>query len=131
MHALLADAILITHALFIIFVIVGFILILWGGIGGWSWIRNFLFRLMHLLAIGIVAVQAWCEKVCPLTLWENRFREAAGGNSYTATFMQHWLHKLIFYDFPPWVFTVVYTVFGAFVLATWILWPPKKFPSKN
>lgn len=126
MYALLADLILIAHALFIVFVVVGFGLILWGGIRGWPWTRNYLFRLIHLLAIGIVVMQAWCEKVCPLTLWENSFREAAGGNSYAATFMQHWLHKLIFYDFPPWVFTVAYTLFGICVLATWILWPPKK-----
>jgi hypothetical protein len=122
----LADAILITHALFITFVIVGFVLILWGGIRRWAWIRNYPFRLSHLTAIGIVVLQAWCEKVCPLTLWENRLREAAGGSSYAAAFMQYWLHQLIFYDFSPWVFTVVYTLFGGCVLATWIWWPPDK-----
>lgn len=126
MHTLLADTILITHALFIVFVVVGFVLILWGGIRRWTWTRNYLFRLLHLLAIGIVVLQVWCEKVCPLTLWENRLRETAGGNSYAATFMQYWLHQLIFYDFPPWVFTVVYTLFGGCVLVTWIWWPPNK-----
>ena len=44
----------------------------------WSWVRNFWFRAIHLLLIGIVVVESLCSINCPLTDWENRLREASG-----------------------------------------------------
>lgn len=61
--------------------------------------------------------------VCPLTEWESRSREAAGGNAYPGSFIQHWLDEILFYDFDPWVFTVAYTAFGILVAAAWLLVP--------
>jgi polyferredoxin len=121
-----ADAILIVHALFIVFVVFGFVLIVVGIVRRWSWVEMFWLRFIHLLAIGIVAATAWCGRVCPLTTWESRLREAAGGTAYPGTFIQYWLQRLIYHDCAPWIFTTVYTVFGALVLLSWILKPPKR-----
>jgi hypothetical protein len=63
--------------------------------------------------------------VCPLTEWESRSREAAGATTYSSSFIQHWLHKILFYDFEPWVFTAAYTAFGILVLVAWLLVPPE------
>ena len=90
----------------------------------WQWARNFWFRVANLLAIGLVAVNAWLGKICPLTIWENEMREAAGSDAYPGTFVGYYLQKVIYYDFPIWVFAIVYTVFVALVLVTWIIWPP-------
>jgi len=126
MHHLLADTILVIHALFVAFVVAGLFLIIAGGPLRWKWTRNLWFRLVHLLAIGIVVAQAWLGRICPLTRWETALREAARQHGYAGSFIQHWLRKFIFYDFPPWVFTAAYTMFGAIVLVTWILWPPRR-----
>jgi hypothetical protein len=64
--------------------------------------------------------------ICPLTEWESRSRLAAGGSAYSSSFIQHWLHQILFYDFEAWVFTVVYTVFGILVVASWLLVPPEQ-----
>lgn len=125
MRQLLADFILVIHALFIAFVILGFVLIVIGMFRHWSWIKNLWFRLGHLLAIVIVVAESWFGGICPLTEWESRLREAAGGVGYGDSFIQHWVQKIVFYDFAPWVFTVAYTVFGMLVLLAWILAPPR------
>jgi hypothetical protein len=126
MHLFLADLILITHALFVAFVVLGLVAVLLGKCRRWGWIRNLWFRLAHLLAIGIVIAESWLGLVCPLTEWESRSREAAGGEAYSSSFIQHWLHEILSYDFDPWVFTVAYTLFGILVLFAWLLVPPER-----
>ncbi len=119
-----ADLILFTHALFVAFVVLGLVAILLGKYSRWGWVRNGWFRVIHLLAIGIVITESWLGLTCPLTEWENRSRGATGGSAYSSSFTQHWLHEILFYDFAPWVFTVAYTVFGILVLIAWLLVPP-------
>lgn len=126
MKPLLADALLAVHALFIAFVVLGQVLILAGVARRWAWIRNPRFRLAHLLAIGFVAAEAWWGMDCPLTVWENRLRRAAGGAAYDESFLAHWLHRICFFDLPPLFFTVAYTVFAAVVALTWFLAPPRR-----
>ncbi len=124
MDSSMADIILMAHALYIGFVVLGWILIVVGMFRNWSWVRNFWLRVMHVLAIGVVIAEAWLGQDCPLTIWENNLRIAAGGATYSDSFIQHWLQKIIFYDFPPWVFILAYTLFGGFVLLTWLVVPP-------
>lgn len=125
MRLLLADLILVTHALFVAFVVLGLFVVLGGGCWRWHWVRNLWFRIAHLAAIGIVVAESWLGMVCPLTEWESRSREAVGGSAYAGSFVQHWLHEILFYDFAPWVFTTAYTAFGILVLAAWLLVPPE------
>lgn len=120
-YALLADAILIVHFLFVAFVVCGFLAVLIGKWAGWSWVRNAAFRNAHLVAIGVVVLQAWLGRLCPLTSWETSLRIRAGQAGYSETFIQHWLHRVLFFDAPSWVFTLIYTLFGAMVLALWFL----------
>ena len=120
----MADGILVVHFAFVSFVVVGFLLILIGLVAGWSWVRNRWFRLAHVAAILIVVAQAWVGRICPLTVWENELRRRAGQDAYSESFVQHWLHRLLFYDAEPWVFTTIYTVFGALVVLVWWLSGP-------
>jgi len=120
-YLLLADALLLLHFLVVAFVVGGFALILAGLALGWRWVHNRLFRLLHLAAIAVVVLQSWLGVICPLTRWENRLRALAGEQAYSGSFIQYWLHKLLFFQAPPWVFTLVYTLFGAAVAATWWL----------
>jgi hypothetical protein len=81
------------------------------------------------MAIVVVITESWLGMICPLTEWENRSREAAGGSAYSSSFTQYWLHKVLFYDFAPWVFTVAYSIFGILVLIAWLLVPPERVRS--
>ncbi len=124
MQHFLADLILVTHALFVAFVILGLVVVMLGGYWRWGWVKNRWFRVIHLLGIGIVIAESWLGLICPLTEWENRLRETIGGTAYSNSFVQYWLHEILFYDFDPWVFTAAYTVFGILVLIAWLLVPP-------
>lgn len=122
-----ADRVLMTHVAFVAFVIFGLFLIVCGGFRRWNWIRNPWFRMMHLVAIGVVVVQAWCGVICPLTTWEMSLREQAGDQTYGGTFIAHWLHKLLYYEASPWAFVVCYTIFGLVVVSTWFGFRPRPF----
>jgi len=42
------------------------------------------------------------------------------------SFVQHWLHRWMFFDAEPWVFATIYTAFGASVaIAWWLGGPPR------
>lgn len=115
-----ADLLLVLHVLFVLFVVLGLLLVFIGGAFGWSWVRNRCFRVVHLLAIGFVVVQSWLGELCPLTTWEMALRARAGEAAYGGSFMSHWLGELLYYEAPGWVFVVAYTAFGLLTIAAWV-----------
>jgi hypothetical protein len=123
-YLLAADALLSLHIMFVAFVVLGLLFIFTGAALSWAWIRNPIFRIVHLLAIMVVAVQAWLGVVCPLTVIEMNFRTRAGDVVYNGTFISHWLQELLYYDAPDWIFKVCYTAFGMLVIISWILIRP-------
>ncbi|MBB3192121.1 GNAT family N-acetyltransferase [Halomonas cerina] len=127
LYSLAADAILMVHAAFVVFVILGLALTLIGKRRAWQWVRNPWFRLTHLVAIGVVVLQAWLGALCPLTAWEMALREKAGDVVYTDSFIAYWLHRLLYYQAPAWLFLLVYTLFGGLVLLSWIWIRPRPF----
>ncbi|WP_436716316.1 DUF2784 domain-containing protein [Roseiconus lacunae] len=129
----LADVTVTIHFAYVAFVVLGLPLILVGGLCRWQWIRNPWFRGLHLAMILIVVLEAWAGITCPMTTLENDFRLAAGGSSNEGSFIAAWLHDLMFFHAPPWVFTFAYSLFGAVVIATLVFIPPRlrKAPSAN
>ena len=83
-------------------------------------------RWLHLTAISIVVVEALLGIVCPLTTLETWLRKRGGQAAYDGDFLGHWVHELLFYDAPPWVFTLIYASFGLIVLTTFLLAPPRR-----
>ena len=78
---ILADAVVVLHALFVAFVLAGGLLALWRG--GFAWV--------HLPA---AAWGAWVEftgTICPLTPLENQWRRAAGEAGYPGGFVEHYV----------------------------------------
>jgi hypothetical protein len=124
--ATLADLVLVVHALFVGFVVLGQIAIVAGLLAGRAWARHFGFRLAHLACVVFVVVQTWLGYTCPLTSWENALRARAGQEGYATGFVADWLRRLIFYEATPQTFVVAYTVFGLLVVGTWILGRPRR-----
>ena len=124
---LAADMVLATHVLFVGFIIFGLLFIFIGKARSWSWIRNPWFRLLHLVAIGVVVIQAWFGIICPLTMLEMELRLQAADMVYTGSFISYWLGKVLYYDLPPWVFVFSYTIFAAVVIYSWFWIRPRRF----
>jgi len=122
----LADLVLVTHAAYVLFVVGGQALIVIGWMRGWAWTFCRVFRLLHLVAIGLVMLEAWLGINCPLTILENFLRLQAGAEAYEHSFIAHWLQWVIFYTAPEWIFALIYTVFTALVILTWLAYPPRR-----
>ncbi len=122
MNSFLADLVLVVHFLFVAFVVGGLALIWIGAAAGWQWIRGFRFRIAHLAAIAVVAAESIAGIWCPLTVWEAALR----GRQADKSFVAEWIHRVMFFDFPEWVFTVTYAVFALVVAATYCLVPPER-----
>lgn len=123
-YKLLADLVVFVHATYVAFIVVGQLAILIGILRHWHWVQNRCFRYLHLAAILIVVVESLLGIVCPLTTLESWLRNRAGQVAYRGDFLGHWVHELLFFDGPPWTFTLVYAVFGLIVAATFWLSPP-------
>ena len=108
----------------VLFVVGGLVLVVVGNFSGWSWVNLVSFRLLHLAAIGTVVAQSWFGITCPLTTLESWLRLQAGSKAYQTSFIEHWLHQLLFYEAPGWVFTLAYSLFALLVAASWWLFPP-------
>jgi Protein of Unknown function (DUF2784) len=117
---MLADAIVVVHFLTVLFVLAGVPLVYVGVALRWAWVRNRRWRVVHLGAIVFIAAESLLGIACPLTVWEYALR----GQQYAGGFIERWIDQLLFYDAPPWVFTVAYVAFAALVLVTWVAVPP-------
>jgi hypothetical protein len=132
LYSYAADFIVLFHLCYVLFAVGGELLILLGGLFRWVWIRNLTFRIVHLLAVVVVAVEALIGVLCPLTDWEYRLRLRAGqGIEEEIPFMARLVRRLIFYDFPAWVFTLAYILFALAVAASFFLFPPRRKPRRE
>lgn len=118
----LADAVLVLHALLVLFIVGGLAAVWVGAAFRQSWACNRMFRLTHLAAISVVAALAAFDAPCPLTLLEDWLRTGAIGSR---GFIQRWVSALLYYDLPLWVFAVSYVAFLLAVLVTWWRIPPR------
>ena len=83
---LAADTVVLIHLLFILFVLLGGLLVL-------RWPR---LALLHLPAAAWGMAVEFLHLYCPLTPLENRLRLAAGQAGYDGGFVEHYLIPLIY-----------------------------------
>lgn len=125
-----ADAVVALHLAYVSFIVIGQVAILLGSALKWRCVGNPWFRLGHLTAIAVVALEAVGGIACPLTVWEDHLRRLGGQEVVGDTFVGRLLHRILFYDFPPWVFTAGYVTFALLVVAT-LWWSPPRWPSRQ
>jgi hypothetical protein len=85
-YSMLADLVVLVHALFVLFVVVGGIAVL-----RWRWLAW-----LHLPAAAwgvAIELGGW---VCPLTYLENYFRRLGGEAGYSGTFIGQYLEPLLY-----------------------------------
>jgi hypothetical protein len=124
-YRILADLTVSIHFAYVGVVVLGLLATTVGWVMKWDWVRNRWFRGIHLTMILIVVIEAWAGITCPLTIWEQELRIAAGQEFYQGDFIASWVHDAMFFDAEPWTFTLGYTCFGGLVLATLLLVPPR------
>ena len=128
-YTILADTVVIIHAAYVAFVVFGLAAILLGAAMRWRWTRSFAFRITHLAAIALVCLESIVGVMCPLTSLEDSIRARGGAAPYPDDFVAHYVHRVIFYNFPSWIFTTAYISFAILVAITFIAIPPRR-PSR-
>lgn len=123
---LLADSIAVLHLLVVLYVVGGQVLILLGRPCGWSFVHNRWFRASHLALIGFVTLVAGMGDLCPLTVWENELRLAAGQSVEKASFVAYWAHELVAVDVQVTTLRWLYGAFAALVVGS-LYWVPVKW----
>lgn len=122
----MADAILVIHTAYVAFVVLGELAILIGAVLKWSWVRNLWFRLIHLAAIAVVALEAVFDVNCPITEWEWALREKAGQEIIGESFVARLMDKIMCnHMWDNWVYNALHIGFGILVLATFFLVMPR------
>ncbi len=114
-----ADLVLIVHFCYVLFVVGGLPLIWFGAWRNWSFVTSFWFRYSHLAAILFVVAESLFGVVCPLTAWENALRQVEDDSS----FIQRWLHQIMFYNVSEHILTTIYILFAVLVALTF-KWVP-------
>lgn len=86
MERFAADALVVLHLVFVLFVVLGGLLVL-------RW-RSLAF--LHLPAAAWGVLIEYAGWICPLTPLEQRLRIAAGEPSYTESFTEHYLLPILY-----------------------------------
>lgn len=85
-YRLLADALVLAHFLFIVFVVAGVLLVVKRPRAMW----------LHVPAVIWAAVIEFSGWICPLTPLENKLRVGSDGAGYTGGFIDHYIMPLIY-----------------------------------
>ena len=123
----LAEALLALHVGVILFNLFGLVAIPLGGWRGWRFVRGFWWRVLHVVAMAAVAVQAVAGRACFLTVWQDALARSEAGRT---PLIMGWVDRVIFWPLPLWVFAAAYIVLLLYVLALWWLilpaWPGRR-----
>ena len=117
---MLADAILLLHLAIVLFNTLGLVLVWVGAVLGWRWVRIFALRIVQILLMGYIALQAMVGQICPLTILEDALR----GTVDERGFIARWASALLYWNAPPWVFAAGYLVWFGVMLLTWFMVRP-------
>jgi hypothetical protein len=120
--ALLAGAVLAVHLAIILFNVGGLVVIPLGAWRQWRFVRVFWWRALHLACLAVVALQAALGRVCFLTLWQG---ELQGEAASRAPLVARVVDRLLFWPLPLWAFAVLYIAVWIYVVALWVLVPPR------
>ncbi len=120
---MVAEAILAAHVAIILFNLFGLVAIPVGALRHWHFVRIGWWRVLHLVMLAAVAVQAVAGRACILTLWQAAM---TGTASVPAPLIMGWVDRLIYWRLPMWVFAVLYVVVFGYALGLIWLVPPKR-----
>jgi Na+-transporting NADH:ubiquinone oxidoreductase subunit NqrB len=120
-YRFLADLILVLHFCYVLFAIFGGLLVLRRR---WMW----KFHLPALVWGFIVQYFVW---ICPLTNWENYFRELSGQAGYEGGFIEYYISAILY----PGIITPQIHLFMAISLVvfnllvySYIIWRVRRYP---
>jgi hypothetical protein len=117
----LADMVMVAHAAFSLFVVLGLAAIITGRILGWQWTDRRWFRVLHLAATLSLVARVWLGFPCPFSVVENYLRQRTDGACVLGQAFHDAVHQLAFRGEEPGRFAVVTTLWGLLALAAFLM----------
>ena len=103
-YEIFADAVVVAHLCFILFAVLGGLLV-------WRWKR---LAWIHVPTFFWAMLIEWLGRLCPLTPLENLLRQRGGASGYETSFIAHYILPIIY---PPGLTRPVQLILGFLVLA--------------
>lgn len=125
-YKIIADIIVVIHFIWIIFMLLGFFLTIYGFFRKefFDW---WLFRTLHLSGILFVGLLTALRRFCPLTILENLSRARYSSEStYPGSFIVHYIEKLVYPDVNQTLLRLGTVFVAVFALVVYITRPPAK-----
>jgi Protein of Unknown function (DUF2784) len=114
---LFAEIVLSAHIVIILFNLLGLIVVPIGAARDWRFVHIAWWRLLHAVLLAAVAAQALAGRACILTIWES---DLVGSEVTPTPLITGWVHSLIYWNLPIWIFAVLYALVFGYALA--LLW---------
>ncbi|PKK98030.1 MAG: hypothetical protein CVV57_09430 [Tenericutes bacterium HGW-Tenericutes-2] len=120
----LSRVVALLHLLYVLFVFLGLFYIYIGFMFKIKLIRNVYFRVIHLIAMIVVAIQQYFLVNCPLTVLEKKLLTMAGKPTYSGAFVANMMNKYSI-NIPTDYYLYLYVSLSLLFIASFILIPPK------
>ena len=123
----LADLVIFTHLIWIVFMLTGFFITLYALAFKKSFLNCWKFRTLHLAGIFYVASLSILGKYCPLTILENFLRaQVSPQQVYQGSFIAHYLEKIVYPEIDPILIKIPTLLIAVFTIITFVISPPLK-----
>jgi hypothetical protein len=117
----IADLLMLAHAAYSLFVVLGLMMILLGMVLGWRWSRNRYFCIAHLAATTFLMVRVWTSLACPFSTAENAFRSRITVPCPLGDAFHDVLHHCAFRGTNPGYMAASTMLLGILALAVFVL----------
>ena len=117
------EAVLAVHIAVILFNVFGLVAVPVGALCNWRFVHIRWWRVLHVLSLATVAVQALVGRACFLTVWQD---ELSALQQPSTPLILGWINQVIYWQLPIWVFAGLYLL--VFIYAVALLWlvPPRR-----
>jgi hypothetical protein len=123
-----SHAVLALHLAIINFNLFGLVVIPIGGWLGWRFVRRRRWRLLHLLSLAAVALQAVAGRACILTIWQDQLSGRGDGQP---PLIMRLVNRMVFWSVPIWAFAILYLCVLLYALLLWRIVPPARSGARH
>ena len=120
MNILFSEIVLLFHFCVFLFMVLSFFLIPYGYYQKWEWVKNRYYRLIHLILMGIIFIEAILGFMCPLTILENFLRNDIEINNKITQI----IHQVMYWDLPTNQFIILYLLSLLYLIFLWFFFKP-------
>ena len=108
------EAVLAVHIAVILFNVFGLVAVPVGALRNWRFVHIRWWRVLHVLSLATVAIQALVGRAYFLTVWQD---ELSALQQPSTPLILRWINQVIYWELPIWVFAELYLLVFIYAVA--------------